>query len=144
MASTAATSTAAGGDATSNQGARVLVVISDDDVRARAVSALGLRRDLDVTAVTSIADARELLEGVDVLVVDGDLRPKGGYSWLYQLREEADLAGTTRPPALVLTDRTDDLFLVHWSSADAWIEKPVDPFALARTVARLAATTAAA
>lgn len=144
MASTAATSSADAGHAGSSQQAGVLVVISDEDVRARAVSALGLRRDLAVTAVTSIADAMEVLGDADVLVVDGDLRPKGGYSWLYELREDADLAGGARPPALVLTDRTDDRFLVEWSSAEAWLEKPVDPFALARTVAELAAASAPA
>lgn len=117
----------------------VLVVVADDTVRARAVSALGLRRDLEVTAVTSIADAADLVADADVLVVDGDLRPKGGYSWLYQLREDAELAGTTRPPALVLTDRPDDRFLVAWSGAEADLAKPVDPFRLARTVAELAA-----
>lgn len=135
-------SSAAATDATTGA-ARVLVVISEEPVRARAVSALGLRRDLDVTAVASIAEARELLADADVLVVDGDLRPKGGYSWLYELRESAELAGTERPPSLVLTDRDDDRFLVEWSSADAWLAKPVDPFALARTVAELAAARAA-
>lgn len=117
----------------------VLVVINDPDVAARAVSALGLRRDLVVTAVDSIEAAREFLAHADVLVVDGDLRPKGGYSWLYELREDARLAGTTRPPALVLTERPDDRFMVAWSGAEAWVAKPVDPFELARRVADLAA-----
>lgn len=140
MASTAATPAAA----TTSGAINVLVVISDDDVRARAVSALGLRRDLTVTAVTGIAEAQDLVADAEVLVVDGDLRPKGGYSWLYELREDAEMHGTHRPPALVLTDRADDRFLVEWSSADAWMAKPVDPFALARTVANLANSTATA
>ena len=135
-------SSAPAADATTGP-ARVLVVISEEPVRARAVSALGLRRDLEVTAVASIAEARDLLPEADVLVVDGDLRPKGGYSWLYELREGAELTGIERPPSLVLTDRQDDRFLVEWSSADAWLAKPVDPFALARTVAELASARAA-
>lgn len=128
-------------DATTGDGnASVLVVISDPDVLARAVSALGLRRDLDVTAVATIDEARDLVADADVLVVDGDLRPKGGYSWLYELRENAEMEGGTRPPSLVLTERIDDRFLVDWSEADAWVAKPVDPFALARKVAELATT----
>lgn len=138
MASSAATPAATTG------AAQVLVVISEEPVRSLAVSALGLRRDLEVTAVASIAEARDLLPEADVLVVDGDLRPKGGYSWLYELREGAEITGIPRPPSLVLTDREDDRFLVEWSSADAWLAKPVDPFALARTVAELAAARATA
>lgn len=118
-------------------GTHVLVVISDDEVRARAVSALGLRGDLTLTVVTSIHDAAPLVADTDVLVVDGDLQPKGGYSWLYELREQAALHGTTRPLSVVLTERVQDTFLVDWSSAEAAVTKPVDPFELARTVAGL-------
>lgn len=117
----------------------VLVVVAEPDESARVVSALGLRRDLAVTAVRSIAEARPHLAAADVLVVDGDLRPKGGYSWLYELGGEAELEGGKRPPAVVLTDRTTDEFLVAWSKAEAQVSKPVDPFALARAVAELAA-----
>lgn len=116
----------------------VLVVVADPDESARVVSALGLRRDLTTTVVTSIAQARDHLAAADVLVVDGDLRPKGGYSWLYELAGEAELADRARPLAVVLTDRTTDEFLVSWSGAEARVAKPVDPFALARAVAELA------
>jgi CheY-like chemotaxis protein len=115
----------------------VLVVVADPDESARVVSALGLRRDLATTAVTSIGAARDHLATADVLVVDGDLRPKGGYSWLYELAGEAELAGRSRPPAVVLTERTTDEFLVSWSGAEARVSKPVDPFELARSVAEL-------
>ena len=130
--------------AAGSSGTRVLVVISDDVVRARAVSALGLRSDLALTVVTSIHEAAPLVADTDVLVVDGDLQPKGGYSWLYELREQAALHGTTRPLSVVLTERVQDAFLVDWSSAEAAVTKPVDPFELARTVAELAGTTATA
>jgi CheY-like chemotaxis protein len=116
----------------------VLVVVHEPDERARTVSALGLRSDLDVTAVSSIAAAREHLAAADVLVVDGDLRPKGGYSWLYELRGQAELTGGQRPPAVVLTDRDQDTFLVEWSHAERAVSKPVDPFALARAVSEVA------
>ncbi|MBY5164443.1 hypothetical protein [Salsipaludibacter albus] len=116
----------------------VLVVVAEPDEQARTVSALGLRSDLDVTAVTSIAQAREHVATTDVLVVDGDLRPKGGYSWLYELRGDAELTGGQRPPAVVLTDREQDEFLVSWSHAERAVTKPVDPFALARAVTELA------
>lgn len=123
---------------TATAGSSVLVVVADPDESSRVRSALGLRRDLVVTSVESIAEAREHLADADVLVVDGDLRPKGGYSWLYELAGEAELTDETRPPAVVLTDRTTDEFLVSWSRAEAQVAKPVDPFELARAVAALA------
>jgi DNA-binding NarL/FixJ family response regulator len=39
---------------------------------------------------------------------------------------------------VVLLDRSQDEWLARWSGADAWFVKPVDPFALAETVARFA------
>lgn len=122
----------------------VLVVISDAAVRERAVSALGLRPDIEVTAVTSIHDAVEHLPGAEVLVVDGDLQPKGGYSWLYELQQQSQLTGLRRPPSVVLIERTDDRFLVNWSGAEAAVVKPVDPFVMVRTVGELATAGAAA
>jgi DNA-binding response OmpR family regulator len=122
---------------------RVLIVSQDGVERQRAAAALRLRLpDVEVTEVASPRAGAELLAGgdVDVLVVDGDLQPKGGFSWLYELREEALVTGARRPPAVVLTARVQDRFLADWAGAEAVSAKPVDTFHLADTVAALVVT----
>jgi hypothetical protein len=46
-------------------------------------------------------------------------------------------------PAIVLTVRDEDAFLIAWSRAEAAIRKPVDPFALSRMVGELVAEPSA-
>lgn len=51
-----------------------------------------------------------------------------------------DLKGTDPPFAggvVILLDRAQDEWLAEWSGADAWFVKPVNPFELADTLARL-------
>jgi DNA-binding response OmpR family regulator len=53
-----------------------------------------------------------------------------------------DLKGAVPPfPGIVviLLDRPQDRWLARWSGADAWFDKPVNPFELAETVAALLA-----
>lgn len=125
---------------------RVLIVSPDPAERQRAASALHLRDDVDVVEVAGGAEAARHLRDrtFDVLVVDGDIQPKGGFSWLYELRAEAQLHGTQRPPALVMTAREQDRFLADWSGAEAIVRKPVDGFEVADRVAELGARRAAA
>lgn len=122
---------------------RVLIVSPDPAERQRAASALHLQDDVEVVEVAGGPDAGRLLRdaGFDVLVVDGDLQPKGGFSWLYELRQQAELHGTQRPPAVVMTAREQDGFLADWSGAEAIVRKPVDGFVVASTVAELAGRT---
>lgn len=119
---------------------RVLVVSSDAAERSRATSALRLRGDLEVVEAAGGPTAAALLResGYDVLVVDGDLRPKGGFSWLYELRGQAQLHGLTRPPAIVMTSREQDQYLADWAGAEVIVRKPVDGFEVAARVAELA------
>lgn len=122
---------------------RVLVVSEDAAERQRASSALTLQADAEIVEVATGDEARtRLIDGdltVDVLVIDGDLQPRGGFAVLYDLHARADLASTQLPPTVVLTARDQDRFLVTWSRADAAVSKPVDPFELARVVGDLAA-----
>lgn len=121
---------------------RVLIVSPDPAERQRAASALHLRDDVDVVEVAGGAEAGTLLRDrehpFDVLVIDGDLQPKGGFSWLYELRAEAQLRDDQRPPAVVMTARAQDKFLADWSGAERMVRKPVDGFELVRVVAELA------
>jgi len=116
---------------------RVLVVSPDVGERSRATSALPA--EVEVVQVTTAPEAHRALErgDVDVLVIDGDLRPEGGYSVLYELRAAGDLEGRRTPPAIVLMDRRDDRFLAEWARADEAVLKPSDPFDLAARVMRL-------
>lgn len=119
---------------------RVLIVSPDPAERQRAASALRLRDDVDVVEAAGGSEAAGHLRsaGFDVLIVDGDLQPKGGFSWLYELRADAQLHGTQRPPALVMVAREQDRFLADWSGAEALVRKPVDGFEVADRVAELA------
>lgn len=120
---------------------RVLVVSEDGKERQRATSALALRSDLEVVEATTGDEARRLLlvdqQPFDVLVMDGDLSPRGGYAVLYDLRARADLTGLPAVPSIVLAARDQDVWLAHWAGANAVLLKPIDPFALARTVTEL-------
>jgi DNA-binding NarL/FixJ family response regulator len=120
---------------------RVLIVSEHQVERARAASMLRPRQDVEVVEAASADEAKRLLvtTDFDVLVVDGDLAPQGGFSALYELHQHAEQQGTTTPPAVVLTARPEDRWLADWARAEATSPKPVDPFDLARTVDALVA-----
>lgn len=122
---------------------RVLIVSEVAAERLRASSALMLHVGAEVVEAASGEEARrQVIDGdleVDVLVVDGDLQPRGGFALLYDLREKFQLDGRDLPPSIVMTARAQDRFLVDWSGADRSVAKPVDPFQLAELVGELAA-----
>lgn len=121
---------------------RVLVVSESSTERARATSLLRARADNEVVEAASAKDAKQQMvdHRFDVVIVDGNLSPQGGYSFLYEAREAAAFAGNVSPPALMLTSRAEDRWLAGWAQADATLPLPADPFAVARTVDRLLAT----
>lgn len=116
---------------------RILVVSESPSERDRAVSALALIDGAEVDEASGARQATELVMDAqyDVLVVDGDLAPKGGFSWLYELNAAAQLAGVAPPPAIVLTARPQDDWLADWADARGVLRKPVDSFLLADMVA---------
>jgi CheY-like chemotaxis protein len=120
---------------------RVLVVSENVKERLRAASALLLHEDATVVEATSAEEARALLldehEPFDVLVVDGDLAPRGGFAVLYDLRARAELAGLDAVPSLVMASREQDRWLANWAGANEMMLKPVDSFQLSKTVAGL-------
>lgn len=120
---------------------RVLIVSEHQVERARAASMLRPREDVEVIEAGSVGEAKRLLvtTDFDVLVVDGDLQPQGGFSALYEFHQHTEQEGTTTPPAVVLTARPEDRWLADWARAEATSPKPVDPFDLARTVDTLVA-----
>lgn len=120
---------------------RVLVVSEDAKERLRAVSALELQAAAEVVEAVSAGEVRTRIleqgERYDVLVVDGDLYPRGGFALLYDLRQRAELEGRPPVPSLVMTSREQDRWLAKWSGTNEVLLKPVDPFELARVVQRL-------
>ncbi len=120
---------------------RVLVVSADPSERLRATSGL---LDVAIVEAEDVDSARRLAldpaQPFDVLVVDGDLDPRGGYAFLYELRSHADLTGWTAPPAIVLASRPADVWLAGWAGASELFLKPVDPFEVADAVRGLIGT----
>ena len=115
---------------------RVLIVSEHRDERRRAASMLRPRAGVEVVEASTAREAKRLLvdEEFDVLVVDGDLAPQGGFSFLYEFHGRAEQEDLTAPPAIVLTARAEDRWLADWARAAATLPKPVDPFAVARAV----------
>ena len=116
--------------------ARVLIVSDQADERARAASVLELRDGLTVDHAATVREAATLVadNDYDALVVDADLTPKGGTSWLYELHGQDELAGRDHVPSVLLTQRPQDAFIADWSGATVVLPKPVDGFLVARTV----------
>lgn len=124
---------------------RVLVVSEDAKERMRATTALRLHAEAEVVEATTRTEAKTAVvtDEFDVLVLDGDLQPQGGFSLLYEIREAGEFRGEPTPPALVMVEREQDRFLTTWSGANDLILKPVDPFELAEAVAALVGVQAA-
>lgn len=123
---------------------RVLVASESAAERQRACAALRARPGLEVVEVTSAGETHQALDegGFDCVVIDGDMRPEGGYSVLYEARAKAQFDGGPLPPSIVLMGRLDDRWLAGWAGATESVLKPVDSFALAERVTSLAARTA--
>lgn len=121
---------------------RVLVLSDSPVERIRATTGLLRTDDVEVVEAETAREAQQRCAtgDVDVLVVDGDLAPKGGFSALYEIRNAALLAGTTSPPALVMIAREQDRWLARWAGANETRTKPVDPFEVARLVQGLHGT----
>lgn len=123
---------------------RVLVVSEDAKERLRAISALRLHVGAEVVELTTVAQARAALldedEHFDVLVVDGDLQPRGGFGLLYDVRAHRTLTGQAATPSLLMIAREQDRWLASWAGASEALLKPVDIFELARKVDALEGT----
>jgi DNA-binding response OmpR family regulator len=122
---------------------RVMVVSADQVERLRATTAMDVGA-FDIVDFDTIDEARPTIlgdaQGYDVLVVDGDLAPRGGYAFLYELRGACELAGRPPVPSVILASRTSDRWLADWAGASAMLLKPVAPFDVVAAV-RSAATS---
>lgn len=124
---------------------RVLVVSENPSERARASSMLRATDGVEVLEAASASEGKAIVLSVepDVLVVDGNLAPQGGYSFVYELRQHSTTEGRPAVPALLLTTREHDAWLAGWAAADATLPLPADPFDVARVVTELGAAARA-
>ncbi len=126
---------------------KVVVYSHDADTRAEIKLAIGRRPapDAPEAEIIEVATAPALLRlldagGADVMVLDGEAQPAGGMGVCRQAKDEI----YNCPPALVIIARADDRWLATWSRADAVVSHPIDPVALARELAALMRSRAAA
>jgi CheY-like chemotaxis protein len=69
----------------------------------------------------------------DLVVVEVGPSPYGAFGLTRDIKSFEDLAA----PVIVILERPQDEWLGRWSGADALVNRPVDPFALAQVAARL-------
>jgi DNA-binding response OmpR family regulator len=126
---------------------KVVVYSHDADTRAEMKLAIGRRPAPDVpeAEIVEVATAPALFRlldagGADVMVLDGEAQPAGGMGICRQAKDEI----YNCPPVLLIVARADDRWLATWSRADAVVSHPIDAVALARELAALMRTRAAA
>ncbi|MGB3256583.1 MAG: hypothetical protein WBG89_14320 [Ornithinimicrobium sp.] len=122
---------------------RIAILLFSDDRSTRDAVRLGVGNrpaphvEVERWHECATAPAVELALGegaFDVVILDGEAQPFGGLGLCRQLKNELFEC----PPVLVLTGRPNDGWLAAWSQADGAVPHPLDPAALAATVARLA------
>lgn len=120
---------------------KALVISADPALRTQlgvAIGSLGRRTGEPWEAF----EARNGIEGLrlawrelpEVVVADEIASGAGGFA------VAKDLTGAAEPfpgAVVLVLARAQDEWLAKWSGANAWLTKPVDPFALAEIVADL-------
>jgi DNA-binding response OmpR family regulator len=69
----------------------------------------------------------------DLVVVEVGVTPYGGFGLTRDLKASPELSC----PVVVVLERAQDEWLGRWCGADALVDRPVDPFALAQMADRL-------
>ena len=119
---------------------RVLVYSDNAALRETVRTAVGRRPAADLGRIEyveapTLADVLAAVDdgGIDVVVLDGEARPMGGFGVSKQLKDEIEDC----PPTLLLIARRDDEWLASWALADAVQPLPVDAPALCDAVEEL-------
>ncbi|HEX3531344.1 MAG TPA: response regulator [Thermoanaerobaculia bacterium] len=129
------------GDQELLRGLRVLVVEDEDDTRELLVTALE-QCGAEVAAAASVAAALEQLDEQvpDVLVSDLAMPVADGYSLIRQVRARpSERGGQVPAAALTAYARAEDRARALAAGFQMHVPKPIDPSALVRMVANLAA-----
>ena len=124
-----------------------VLLFSDDRTTRQAVRyALGRRiaADLPEIEVFDTATQPAVIHALetghyDVVILDGEANPAGGFGIGYQIKDEIPDC----PPVVLLVAREADAWLASWSRAEGVSSYPVDPIRLPRTVATVVRATRA-
>ena len=120
-------------------GTTVLVV--DDDVEAgRLVVRVLMELGADARAVSSVTEALRALRSfrADVVVSDIAMPGEDGYALMKRLRElQPQMGRSIHTMALTGYGRPEDRHRILASGFQKYIQKPVEPFELARAIAGL-------
>jgi DNA-binding response OmpR family regulator len=117
---------------------KALVISPDEDVRQHLRIALQ-SAERRTGGTWQYLEATDGLAGIrvvwrlmpDVVVVDEIASRAGGFAVAKDLRGAAQ----PFPGAIVIVlARPEDAWLARWAGADAWIDRPIDPFLLADAV----------
>ncbi|HEV3462908.1 MAG TPA: response regulator [Actinomycetes bacterium] len=118
---------------------KILLVADDPGFRDRLGLALE-RLELTGEEVSFLEaangnDALVLAESEfpDLVVTDVSVSPYGGLGLTRDLKANPE----TACPVILILDRFQDEWLGRWSGADALVNQPVDPFALAQVATQL-------
>ena len=118
---------------------QILLVADDPGFRDRLGLALE-RLELSGEEVSFLEavngnDALVIAEGrhPDLVVADVAVSPYGGFGLTRDLKANPE----TACPVILVLDRFQDEWLGRWSGADALVNRPVDPFALAQVASQL-------
>ncbi len=118
---------------------KILLVADDPGFRDRLGLALE-RLELTGEEVSFLEaangnDALVLAESElpDLVVSDIAVTPYGGLGLTRDLKANPE----TACPVILILDRFQDEWLGRWSGADALVNRPIDPFALAQVASRL-------
>jgi CheY-like chemotaxis protein len=118
---------------------QILLVADDPGFRDRLALALE-RLELSGEEVSFLEavngnDALVIAEGrhPDLVVADVAVSPYGGFGLTRDLKANPE----TACPVILVLERLQDEWLGRWSGADALVNRPVDPFALAQVASRL-------
>lgn len=118
---------------------QILLVADDPGFRERL--ALALERlelsgeEVSFLEATNGNDALVIAEArqPDLVVADVSVTPYGGLGLTRDLKARPE----TACPVILILDRVQDEWLGRWSGADALVNRPVDPFALAQVASQL-------
>jgi CheY-like chemotaxis protein len=69
----------------------------------------------------------------DLVVVEVGVTPYGAFGLTRDLKALPELAC----PVIIVLERLQDEWLARWAGADALVQQPIDPFALAQVARRL-------
>jgi len=77
----------------------------------------------------ALAEARH----PDMIVVEVGVTPYGGFGLTRDIKALPEVSC----PVIVILERVQDEWLARWSGADALVNRPIDPFALAQVATKL-------